>query len=108
MKLIKVPTMPVDNAPAAEEDQLIEDSLDGQVTARPDGYYWESPDGTRGCGPFESIELATADMLTADEESPEPGETLQEAEDELGIADWFDPDTGELAEGQSTPRLDGD
>ena len=32
-------------------------------------------------------------------------ETLQEAEDELGVADWIDPDTGELAEGQSTPHL---
>ena len=27
----------------------------------------------------------------------EPGETLQEAEQELGLADWVDADTGELA-----------
>ena len=34
----------------------------------------------------------------------EPGETLQEAEDELGISDWIDPDTGEPAE-DSAPHL---
>ena len=32
-------------------------------------------------------------------------ETLQEAENEIGIADWIDPDTGDPAEGQSSPRL---
>jgi hypothetical protein len=26
------------------------------------------------------------------------GESLEEAQDELGIAGWVDPDTGELAE----------
>jgi hypothetical protein len=44
-------------------------------------------------------------MQSAGEETSEPGESLQEAEDELGVADWIDPDTGELAEGQSTPHL---
>jgi hypothetical protein len=28
----------------------------------------------------------------------EPAESLAEAEDELGLAGWVDPDTGELAE----------
>ena len=27
-------------------------------------------------------------------EAPEPGETLSEAESELGINDWIDPETG--------------
>jgi hypothetical protein len=44
-------------------------------------------------------------MESASEEPPEPGESLEEAEDEIGVADWIDPDTGELAEGQSAPRL---
>jgi hypothetical protein len=77
----------------------------GQLMHHPDGYYWITPDGKQEFGPFESIELALADMQSASEESAEPGETLQEAEDEIGVADWIDPDTGELAEGQSTPRL---
>ena len=77
----------------------------GQLMHHPDGYYWITPDGKQEFGPFESLELALADMQSASEESAEPGETLQEAEDELGVADWINPDTGELAEGLSTPRL---
>jgi hypothetical protein len=34
-----------------------------------------------------------------------PGETLAEAESEIGVADWIDPDSGEPAEGQSRPHL---
>ena len=37
---------------------------------------------------------------------PSPAETLEEAESELGINDWIDPETGELAEGQSPPHLE--
>jgi hypothetical protein len=33
-----------------------------------------------------------------DDEAQEPGESLQEAEAEIGISDWIDPDTGEPAE----------
>jgi hypothetical protein len=77
----------------------------GQIMLRPDGYHWQAPDGKQEFGPFETLDLALADMEAADEETSEPGETLQEAEDEIGIADWIDPDTGEPAEGQSTPRL---
>ena len=73
---------------------------------RPDGHHWLSLDGRREFGPFNSFEEAVVDMQTDDEESAaEPGETLQEAEFEIGMADWIDPDTGEPAEGQSTPRL---
>ena len=106
MKMIKVPIPPVDNNPVDENDVLSEDGLDAQITMRPDGYYWESPDGKHEFGPFESLELAIADMGAADEDGPEPGETLQEAEDEIGIADWIDPETGEPAEGQSHPHLE--
>jgi hypothetical protein len=28
----------------------------------------------------------------------EPGETLEQAEDELGISDWIDPETGQPGE----------
>jgi hypothetical protein len=45
------------------------------------------------------------DMNAATEGALECGETLEEAEDELGIADWVDPDTGEPAEGAG-PRLE--
>jgi hypothetical protein len=39
-------------------------------------------------------------------EELEPGETLREAEDEVGINQWIDPETGEPAEGQSPPHLE--
>lgn len=78
------------------------------ITARPDGYYWRTLDGRQEFGPFETLELARADMLAADEESPVPGESLQEAESEIGISDWIDPETGEPAEGLSPPHIDED
>ncbi len=77
------------------------------ISLRPDGYYWVAPDGRNTFGPFESLELAIADMGD-DEQAPEPGETLQEAENEIGISDWIDPETGEPAEGQSTPRIESE
>ena len=40
------------------------------------------------------------------DEAPEPGETLQEAENEIGMADWIDPETGAPAEGLSHPHLE--
>jgi hypothetical protein len=90
-----------------EEDLLDEgDEVEmGDVIHRPDGYYWVAVNGKQEFGPFKTLELALADMQSASEEAAEPGETLQEAEDELGVSDWIDPDTGELAEGLSTPRL---
>ncbi len=89
-----------------DTDDEVETEIDmGSVIHRPDGYHWQSPDGSQEFGPFATLELALADMGVTDEEEAEPGESLQEAEDEIGIADWVDPDTGALAEGQSTPRL---
>jgi len=84
------------------------DGLGEQIVKHPDGYYWTAPDGKQEFGPFDTYEDALADMQASGEESPEPGESLQEAESELGIADWIDPETGEPAEGLSPPRLDGE
>ncbi len=78
----------------------------GQVVLRGDGYHWQAADGKYEFGPFATMEEALAEMQAASsEDDAEPGESLEEAEDELGIADWIDPDTGEPAEGLSTPRL---
>ena len=91
-------------ADAAQDEQVgLSNPLD-QINLRPDGYYWTAPDGKRDFGPFASLELALADMGD-DDQAPEPGETLQEAENEIGIADWIDPETGEPAEGLSHPHI---
>ena len=78
----------------------------GRIVERPDGYHWVTLDGTREFGPFETLLAARADMLAADDDAPEPAQTLQEAERDIGMADWIDPLTGEPAEGQSPPHLD--
>ncbi len=44
---------------------------------------------------------AMEDMQYREDSDYEEGESLHEAEVEIGIADWIDPDTGELAEGSS-------
>ena len=99
---------------ATEDAKLAEDefSVQGdlqQISRRPDGYYWQAPHGNQEFGPFEGLELAQADMESGyDEAEPLVGETLQEAENEIGIADWIDPETGQPAEGQSRPHLEGE
>ena len=110
----KVPVPPVKVEPVVVEEgaELLEDAdleLDEEVEPimlRPDGYYWRTPGGRQDYGPFATWELAMADRDAADEDAPEPGETLQEAEDEIGISDWIDPETGEPAECQSPPRIE--
>jgi len=76
------------------------------ILERPDGFYWSAPDGRQDFGPFETIDLARTDRDRSDGRSLEPGETLQEAETEIGISDWIDPETGEPAQGQSPPHLE--
>ena len=78
---------------------------DARILERPDGYYWQSKLSGEEFGPFTSLDAAISDMDTSGDEALETGETLEEAEAELGIADWIDPDTGEPAE-ESVPRHD--
>lgn len=90
---------------AIEDDPVTEVEM-GTVVHRPNGYYWQAADGRQEFGPFATMEEALLEMEAASsDDAAEPGESLEEAEDELGIADWIDPDTGEPAEGLSTPRL---
>jgi hypothetical protein len=79
---------------------------DAAVIERPDGYYWLGPDGDDQFGPFESRLAARADRDRYNEEAPDEGETVQEAEREIGVNDWIDAETGAPAEGQSPPHLE--
>jgi hypothetical protein len=70
-----------------------------RIVERPDGFYWQSKDDGRDYGPFATLLEAVQDMQSSDEEtSYEPGETVREAETEIGVSDWIDPDTGLPAE----------
>ena len=76
------------------------------IIQRPDGYYWE-PKGGKPRGPFETRDEAELDRIAggfADEEL-EAGESLHEAESEIGMSEWIDPDTGDPAE-DSVPRIE--
>jgi len=76
-----------------------------RIIERPNGIYWQDTATGEEFGPFASVAEAEADMEYNADSSYEPGERLDEAEDELGIADWVDPDTGQPAE-ESVPRIE--
>src|SRR5438067_2574236 len=93
---------PIAEAPPVKEGA----PLAGRVTERPDGFYWEAKKGEPH-GPFPTLAEAEADMLAdgaAEDDDLEAG-ALQEAESELGVAEWIDPDTGGPAE-DNVPRIE--
>lgn len=87
--------------------ETLPDYDDTRITERPDGFYWQSKSGGREFGPFPTLLAAALDMQYRDNAEVEPGETLEEAEAEIGIADWIDPETGEPAE-EGIPRVGDD
>jgi hypothetical protein len=98
----RTPAKPVKEAAAKQAP------LAGRVIERPDGFYWETLAKKRETrGPFATLAEAEADMLSdgADDEEAEVPEALQEAESELGINEWIDPDTGGPAE-DNVPRIE--
>ena len=76
-----------------------------RIIERPDGFYWQSKTGDKDFGPFATLLAAIQDMQYRGNSEIEPGETLEQAEADVGIADWIDPETGEPAE-ESVPRLE--
>jgi hypothetical protein len=91
-----------------DEASVVESApVQGHVIERPDGFYWEAKKGEPH-GPFPTLAEAEADMIsdgTTDQEVEEAAEGLQEAESELGINEWIDPDTGGPAE-DNVPRIE--
>jgi len=76
-----------------------------RVIERPDGFYWQDDELTdKFFGPFPTLPEAVQDMqLQSDLDTGfEVGESLEDAEDEIGISNWIDPETGEPAEDSST------
>src|SRR5919108_2956275 len=93
-------------AVSRERDEGVsrEETVQGRILERPDGFYWESKQTKELRGPFESRAEAEADLLAGGggdgefEAADLADGTLQEAESELGISEWIDPDTGGPAE----------
>ena len=75
-----------------------------RIIERPDGFYWQNRETGEEFGPFATLMEAVADMEASGTDTDlEVGETTEEAEDEVGIANWIDPETGLPAE-ESVPR----
>lgn len=92
--------------PSPDDEEIDASDLAERILMRPDGYYWLAPDGRQEIGPFDSFAEAMADMDSGDAGGWVPGETLAEAESEIGVADWIDPDSGLPAEGQAPTHLE--
>jgi hypothetical protein len=80
------------------------DDETARVIERPDGFYWQEEFSDRIFGPFPTLLEAVQDMQNQNESDFEEGESLEEAEAEIGISNWIDPETGEPALGLS-PHL---
>jgi hypothetical protein len=79
------------------------------IIERPDGFYWQSETTGEEYGPFptaaEAAQDSQFDAAEGEDYEPEPEETVEEAEAEIGVSGWIDPDTGDLGESW-TPRLE--
>jgi hypothetical protein len=76
-----------------------------RIVERPDGVYWQDKEGGREYGPFATLLEAVQDMELGGERNLEPGETLAEAENEIGMSDFIDAETGGPAE-EGVPRIE--
>jgi hypothetical protein len=96
--------------PGADSKAKAEPSpLGDHIIERPDGFYWESKGGEPH-GPFPTLPEAEADMLAGGAPAEGSGDveeagSLHEAESDLGINEWIDPDTGGPAE-DNVPRIE--
>jgi hypothetical protein len=78
---------PAPSAPLPEEPLAPGDDQSSRVAVRPDGYYWVADDGHQEFGPFATATDALAAMRAGIETGLEPGETLEEAESEIGFTE---------------------
>jgi hypothetical protein len=89
----------VESTPATGdvEDPLVE---------RPDGFYWQAPDGSQEFGPFESRARALEDRDRFNEQALLASESLGDVERAGDLPESIDPSTGEARQGPVGPQLD--
>jgi hypothetical protein len=88
----------------AAPEQAAPEPLLGRIVERPDGFYWQEKEGGEEYGPFPTRAEAEADMESDGVAATDP-DAVHDAESELGISEWIDPDSGEPAE-DSVPRIE--
>jgi hypothetical protein len=81
----------------------VEAGAESRIIERSDGFYWQSADGAEESGPFRTYDQAVEEMEAAELDVPD--ETIEEAEAEIGVSGWIDPETGDLGDSW-TPRLE--
>lgn len=70
-----------------------------RIVERPDGFYWhDKNESDRVFGPFPTLLEAIHDMEYNAESDYEPGETLEQAEEEIGVSGRMDHEIGVLGE----------
>ena len=72
-----------------------------RIAPHPDGFYWRNE--LHEVGPFATFEDARADMdsaQTAEGAALVSDESLNQVQDDIGVDNWVDSDTGSLAEEQ--------
>ncbi len=70
-----------------------------RIIERPDGFYWQDKLTDRLYGPFPTLFAAVQDLQERGDTGYGEGESLEEAEAEIGIASWMDSETGAPSEG---------
>jgi len=76
-----------------------------RILERPDGFYWHDVNASNKVfGPFTTLLETIQDMEYNAESDFEPGETLEQAEEEIGVSGWIDHETGEP--GEESPHLE--
>ncbi len=79
--------------------QASRDYENTHIIERPDGFYWHYENASEKVfGPFTTLLDAVHDMEYTAESDYELGETLEQAEDKIGMSGWIDPATGEPGE----------
>ena len=96
--------MPSTKKPAVSPEPAAPEPLQGRIVERPDGFYWQEKEGGEESGPFPTRAEAEADMESDGVAATDP-DAVHDAESELGISEWIDPDSGEPAE-DSVPRIE--
>lgn len=92
-------------AAAPEEEETRSNEPERHVIERPDGFYWQSIESGEESGPFETLGEAEADMLAGGDGGNLESADLLEAESDIGVSEWIDPETGGPAE-DSVPRIE--
>jgi|SRR5688572_20186219 len=86
-----------------EADRIQEDRI--QFIERPNGVYWRTASSAAENGPFATLAEATADAEGREDPTFQATDSVAEAEAEIGISEWIDPDTGEPGD-ESAPRIE--